>query len=287
MNDPARVARLLLEAAGPLMRASDGRAIMIHVDALPEEIESVPRRTILIGRDDADFERIERYSESAMGSVHVPAVTLNRLGQVKLGVIIALSSRLIDLGDTVVFLTGPYRALSDSLIVLTIGAEYDLFDSTDQPSIDEHIKRAVFHRCLAIALDLGHHGREGRKVGSLIVVGDAKHVLERSEQMILNPFKGYEDRERNILDDMMTETVREYSTLDGAFIVRGNGVIEAAGRRLKGGISEGLPSGLGSRHAAAAGITASTKSIAITISESDGTVRVWRAGRMVAAFEPS
>ena len=53
------------------------------------------------------------------------------------------------------------------------------------------------------------------------------------------------------------------------------------------GISEGLPSGLGARHAAAAGITASTKSIAFTVSESDGTVRVWRAGRLLASFEPS
>ena len=48
-----------------------------------------------------------------------------------------------------------------------------------------------------------------------------------------------------------------------------------------------LPSGLGSRHAAAAGITAYTKAIAITVSESDGTVRVWRAGKEFASFEPS
>ena len=51
--------------------------------------------------------------------------------------------------------------------------------------------------------------------------------------------------------------------------------------------SSGVPSGLGARHAAAAGITANTKSIALTVSESDGTVRVWRAGRLVASFETS
>jgi DNA integrity scanning protein DisA with diadenylate cyclase activity len=80
--------------------------------------------------------------------------------------------------------------------------------------------------------------------------------------------------------------VKEFSSLDGAFIIRGNGVIETAGARLKAGLSEGLPSGLGSRHAAAAGITANSRSIAITVSQSDGVVRVWRAGRMVASFEP-
>ena len=40
-------------------------------------------------------------------------------------------------------------------------------------------------------------------------------------------------------------------------------------------------------HAAAAGITANTKCIAFTVSESDGTVRVWRAGKLVADFETS
>jgi len=85
----------------------------------------------------------------------------------------------------------------------------------------------------------------------------------------------------------MSETVKEYSTLDGAFIIRGSGVVETAGARLKAGLSEGLPSGLGARHAAAAGITLSTRCIAITVSESDGTVRVWRAGKMVASFESS
>ena len=170
---------------------------------------------------------------------------------------------------------------------MTIGAEYELFDATEQRDIEEHIKRAVFDRVLSLALHLGAHGREGRKVGTLMVVGDYRHVAEQSEQMILNPFKGYPEKERNILDDRMTETVREFSSLDGAFLIRGNGMIETAGARLKAGISEGLPSGLGARHAAAAGITANTKSIAVTVSQSDGTVRVWRAGKMVASFEPS
>ena len=58
-------------------------------------------------------------------------------------------------------------------------------------------------------------------------------------------------------------------------------------QRPEAGVSEGLPSGLGSRHAAAAGITSNTKCIAFTVSESDGTVRVWRAGKMVADFETS
>ncbi|MHC4219193.1 MAG: DNA integrity scanning protein DisA nucleotide-binding domain protein [Planctomycetota bacterium] len=286
MSDAARVSRLLLESATTLAQSSNARAIVVYADALPE-LKAVPPRTILVARDEHDLRLTDKFAECNPTTITVPNVTLNRFGQVKLAAIIALSNRIIDLGDTVIFLTGPFRAMIDAVVVMTIGAEYELFDTTEQPSIDEHIKRAVFHRVLSLALHLGQHGREGRRVGALFVVGAARQVLGHCEQMILNPFKGYDEKHRNILDQAMTETVREYSSLDGAFIIRGNGVVETAGARLKVGLSQGLPSGLGARHAAAAGITANTRSIALTVSESDGAVRVWRAGKLVASFEPS
>ena len=285
MSDAERVSRLILESAVTLAQSSNARAIVVYVGALPA-LDAVPARTILVARDDAEVVLAGKFPESPT-VIRVPNVTLARFGQVKLAAIIALSNRIIDLGDTVIFLTGPFRSLIDSVVVMSIGVEYELFDTTEQPTIDEHIKRAVFHRVLALALDLGQHGREGRHIGALLIVGAAKQVIAHSEQMILNPFKGYDEKQRNILDDRMTETVKEYSSLDGAFIIRGNGVVETAGARIKVGMSEGLPSGLGARHAAAAGITANTRSIAVTVSESDGAVRVWRAGRLVASFEPS
>jgi DNA integrity scanning protein DisA with diadenylate cyclase activity len=287
MDDPVQRSRLLLQSADSLSDASDARAIMVAIDALPDEIENLPDRAVLVARDEGDRRLIRRYGIEPTAIIDVPDVELDRLGQVKLAAIIALSNRVLDLGDTVIFLTGPFRSIIDTLVVMSIGSEYELFDTTEQPTIDEHIKRAVFHRVLTLALELGQHGREGRRVGTLLVAGDHVQVLERSEQMILNPFKGYDERERNILDDRMLETIKEYSTLDGAFIIRGNGVVETAGARLTVGSTEGLPPGLGARHAAAVGVTANTRSIAITVSESDGTVRVFRAGRMVASFEPS
>lgn len=279
-----KVARLLLETATTIAKAINARSIIVAVDGLPE-MELVPPRTILAVRDAVDAERAERLASSAQATIEVPNVELDRMGQVKLAAIIALSYRVIELHDTVVFLAGPFRSMIDSLTVMTMGAEYELLDTTEQPDIDEHIKRAVFYRVLSLSLQIGQHGREGKKVGALFVLGDRPHVAELSEQMIMNPFKGYPEKERNILDDSMSETVKEYCAIDGAFLIRGNGVIDTAGARLKAGLSEGLPSGLGARHAAAAGITAATKSIAITVSQSDGTVRVWRAGKMLASFD--
>ncbi len=286
MDEPTQVARLLLESASTLAEATEARAIIVAVDALPE-FKSIPENTVLVTRDEEDERRSGRFADAIRAVIEVPNVELDRMSQVKLAAIIALSNRLLNLNDSAIFLTGPFRSIIDSLVVMTIGSEYELFDATDQPEIDEHIKRAVFHRVLTLALQLGQHGREGRKIGSLMVVGDHKRVMEQAEQMILNPFKGYDERERNLLADRMSETVKEFSSIDGAFIIRRTGVIETAGARIMAGITEGLPHGLGARHAAAAGITSVTKSIAVTVSESDGTVRVWRAGKMVASFEPA
>ncbi|MEM7227898.1 MAG: diadenylate cyclase [Planctomycetota bacterium] len=287
MNDPTRVARLLLESASALANSTNARAIIVAVDALPADIGSVPTRTMLIVRDDHDRARVEELGEPPMGVIEVPNVELDRLGQMKLAAILAIAERRLSMEDSVVCLAGPFRSLVDSMIIMSLGSEYELFNTADQPDLDEPIKSAVFHRVLTIALQLGQHGREGKRTGTLMVVGDHTHVLEQSEQMILNPFKGYAEAERNILNDDVAETVKEFSTIDGALIIRRDGVIETAGSRLKAGVSEGLPSGLGSRHAAAAGITLNSRAIAITVSESDGTVRVWRAGLLVASFEMS
>ena len=105
--------------------------------------------------------------------------------------------------------------------------------------------------------------------------------------MILNPFRGYSEEERNILDSSLERTVKELSAIDGAFVIRGDGVIEAAGAYLRSTATvTGLPRGLGARHYSAASITASTKATAITISESTGTVTVYRGGKIVIEIEP-
>ena len=88
------------------------------------------------------------------------------------------------------------------------------------------------------------------------------------------------------MDDSMKETVKEIAKLDGAFIIKGNGVVVSACATLRPALAgEELPQGFGARHAAAAAITASTKSFAITLSESTGDVRVWRRGTMITEIE--
>ena len=126
-------------------------------------------------------------------------------------------------------------------------------------------------------------GREGRTVGTLFVVGDSDRVLSQSHQLVFNPFHGYPEEERNILDHRLEETIKEFSAIDGAFVVRGDGVVLSAGRYLapRSKLEEPLPQGLGTRHEAAASITVTTDAIAVCVSQSTGTVSIFKRGRMI------
>jgi len=110
--------------------------------------------------------------------------------------------------------------------------------------------------------------------------------MQLSQQMIINPFLGYPEEQLNILNPELEETIKEFSAIDGAFIIKENGVLVTAGRHLNAAPDiRDLPSGLGSRHIAAAGITNVTKAAAIVISESSGNVSVFKNGKLFVTIE--
>ncbi|MFA4662924.1 DNA integrity scanning protein DisA nucleotide-binding domain protein [Pyrococcus kukulkanii] len=143
----------------------------------------------------------------------------------------------------------------------------------------------IVQRALEIAIELSIEGREGKPVGTIFVIGDTKEVMKHSHQIVPNPFKGHN---LNILDPKVKPIIKEFSFLDGAFIITSKGRILAAGRYLDvdpKSLEVTLPQGLGSRHLASAAITKVTKAIAITLSES-GTVRVFKDGQIVLEYNP-
>ena len=116
-------------------------------------------------------------------------------------------------------------------------------------------------RLTAIATDLAIGGREGKSIGAMFVLGDHLEVIKRSKQLILNPFHGYAEEDRSILNPFMDETIKELALIDGAFIVQGNGVVESAGCLIQGKSDEiELPGGLVQARSCS-GITQSTDSL--------------------------
>ena len=103
--------------------------------------------------------------------------------------------------------------------------------------------------------------------------------------LILNPFHGYSEEDRNLLNPFIDETIKEYSLLDGAFIINNNGVVESAGSLIHTDNQITLPGGLGTRHAAAIAISKAVDCIALTISSSTGQVSLFRNGKMLPLFD--
>ena len=279
---------IMIDAAVQVAKKVKAKAVLIYVDSLndvgvvAEKVKKVTQ-LILVARDEKDELRGKEHANKIL---RVPDLDLTRLAQIKMATLMAFSQRLLSPGEEFVFLVGIKGQSLDTLVTMTVGKEFEIFQTVDQPKLTEHVKRVVFQQVLTIALELAQQGREGKPVGALLVVGDHKEVQKYCQQNIINPFRGYTEKERNILNDVIKETVKEFCTIDGAFVIKGNGVIVSAGTTLRPNISgEALPLALGTRHSSAAAITASTRSLAITLSESTGTVRVWRKGQMITEIE--
>ncbi|NTV00231.1 MAG: hypothetical protein HGA55_03800 [Methanoregulaceae archaeon] len=140
----------------------------------------------------------------------------------------------------------------------------------------------VLDAVIRVAVEIAREGREGQAVGTSFVVGDTGNVLEHSRQFVLNPFQGHPEAERQVTDAGTWGHIKEFAQLDGAFIITGSGLIEAAGRYITSDTSHvNLPGGLGSRHSSVAGITQLTRSIGIVVSQSGGLVSLIREGKIV------
>lgn len=148
------------------------------------------------------------------------------------------------------------------------------------------IDRGVLEHVVVLAIELAREGREGRKVGALFVVGDHEAVLERSRPLILDPLFGHPAEAKHITDPNVKETLKELSQLDGAFVISAEGEVISACRYLNASsVGITLPMGLGSRHMAAASITAETDAVAVVASESS-MVRIFDDGELISEIIP-
>jgi DNA integrity scanning protein DisA with diadenylate cyclase activity/mannitol/fructose-specific phosphotransferase system IIA component (Ntr-type) len=281
--------RLVCEHAVALAQEVRAKAIMLHVDAMGslDFLPYIPDtiKTILVTRDRA---AISGKLASLGAVVQVPFPGLNRTSQVALSLLFGLSQGLFGKKDRVVGVFGvPESGILDSLMVIDVDREVPTYlpMQSDTPLGD--VEPQVLERVLQIATDLAREGREGRSVGLTFVLGDSERVQTLSQQLVINPFRGYRDEERSILDPSLEETIKEFSTIDGAFILRGDGVVLTAGAYLRAEKEvESLPSGLGARHTAAGAVTAQTDALAVVLSQSTGRVSMFKGGRMILSLEP-
>ncbi len=283
--------RIMIETACSIAKKTQSRGVLIYADMI-EDYESLAKigqekqtDLILVVKSETSFQEARSVFEKVL---QIPNIPLGRINQIKMAIIQALSRGMVQKGDKWVCLSGmPQSKALDNLLILEFGKEFEVLFSSDLPIISEIAKPEVFETLLRLALEISMEGKEGRKpTGAIFILGKHKDVLKYSHPMVINPFQGYPEEDRNILDHRLKETVKEFSSIDGAFIVREDGIILAAGRHLDAsGENIEIPLGLGSRHRAAAGITSLTDALAIVISEETGEVRIFHHGKILMEIE--
>lgn len=151
---------------------------------------------------------------------------------------------------------------------------------------DRGVNPEVLEDVLYLAVEIAREGREGRKIGTMFVVGDSDNVLKHSRPLILDPLVGHPPETKRIDKPDVRESLKELAQLDGAFVISGDGVALSAARHIDV-TSQGveIPLGLGSRHMAAASITRATRAVAVVVSESS-MVRVFDNGALISEVIP-
>ena len=175
----------------------------------------------------------------------------------------------------------------DSLSVIHLGEHLERLSAQDLRRLDTQVPLETLRAVVDLATEIGREGREGQPVGTIFVVGDTRKVQSMSYPQCFNPFRGYSRSERDVRDVRVREQIKEIAKLDGAIIIRRDGVAVAACVYLDApaeGIT--LSKGLGARHWAAAAISKKSKAVAVTVSQSSGTVRVYLRGELVLYIEP-
>jgi DNA integrity scanning protein DisA with diadenylate cyclase activity len=175
----------------------------------------------------------------------------------------------------------------DSLSVIHLGEHLERLTARDLRQLDTQVPLETLRAVVDLATEIGREGREGKPVGTMFVVGDTAKVLRMSRPLNFNPFRGYSRKEKDIRDRKVREQIKDIAQLEGAIIIRRDGVAVAACMFLDV-LAEGitLSKGLGTRHWAAAAISRKTDAIAVAVSQSSGTVRIFQDGTVALRIEP-
>ncbi len=284
----AKETRLFVENAFQLARSLEIQSLLVQADrrrdiALVEKCRKA-ERVIWVTRAS---EKNDKKAVEGDLRVSVPATPMARLSQVNLGLFVAVVKGYIDLDESVLCLSGVAGSKRlDTLTITHARHDFQWFRRHDLKRVQNLFAADLLMRVLDISLRLASEGREGKSIGTIFVIGDLEELSPYLRQMILNPCAGHPRRSRNLHNPDFLETIRELAALDGAFIVSGRGVVEAAGTYLNAPSGKiQVRSGLGARHTAAAAITAHSAAASVVLSQSSGTITVYHGGEAILDFE--
>ncbi len=281
--------RSLLFASRRVAVENDAEALLILAE-LPYDFTGIKkylrRVRLVVASDKPDVQRAATDDEvDLVPLLHEPQTRQVQLSQALLE---AIADDLLETGSKIVALyAGFERETLDSMTLIHLAEHLAKLTSRDLRRLETQVPLETLRLVVDLAVEIGREGREGKPVGALFVVGNHRKVMPLSHEQVHDPFRGYAHKERLIRSPRVRESIKELAQIDGAFVVTAEGVVQAAGRILDAP-AEGLTlsKGLGARHWAAAAISKATNAVAIAVSESTGTVRIFQNGFVVLRIEP-
>jgi len=286
---------VLLQAARQLVQEMPADAVLLLTETnldWPTVLEHLGGCRLLVAAQDSHLTKRlkEEHGLTVLDIDPGPTPTQERMS---LALLEAVANEKLQSGADVVALYNGIEAEEgkpehiDSLSVIHLGEHLERLSAQELRKLDTKVPLETLRAVVDLAAAIGREGREGKPVGTMFVVGDTRKVMSMARPINFNPFRGYSASERDIRDRKVREQIKDIAQLEGALIIRRDGVAVAACMYLDV-LAEGitLSKGLGSRHWAAAAISQKTDAIAVAVSQSSGTVRIFQDGELVLRIEP-
>ena len=279
----------LLDAAARLVAETDSEAILV----LAEQRLDWARVRAITGTAAVLVAAEEEATVAGATDHGLRAVTLDvgslpvheRLAQALLECVAA--EMVPPEAQVVAVYSGFEAGVIDSVSLLRLEEHLGQLTVRDLRSIETKVPLETLKLVVDLAVEIGREGREGKPVGTLFIVGDSRKVIQSSHSAGFDPVRGYSRSERRLSDPRVREGIKEIAQLDGAFVVGSDATVEAAARYIDASAENvSVAKGLGARHWAAAAITRRTRSVAVAVSETSGTVRIFQNGEVVLRIEP-
>lgn len=281
----------VVEAAGNLACSVKADAILFLLDGetdwerLRELVPSEIKRILVAADRGEELEGADRFGLVPLVLNKEDSPLLERLQHALIEAV--ADEHLASHCDVIAVYCGFEVNRVDSISIIRLDERMRRFTSRDLQRLESSVPLNNLKIVIDLAVQIGREGREGKKVGTMFIVGDTRKVLQHCKDSGFDPLKGYSRKHRNLHDPRVREDIKEIAQMDGGFVVSPDAVVERS-RQIIEVLHENLQlsKGLGSRHWAGAAISQRTKAIAIVVSQSSGTVRVFQNGALVLRIEP-
>lgn len=278
-----------VEAGVKLVKASDAEALLVLLSRATDwtrlKKKTANHVLVIATHDEAIHEAAE---EADIHSIHLEIPEASVQNQLTQAVLASVAAEIVKPGSTIVSIYSGFDTENiDTISVLKLTERLGRLTARDLRKLKTKVPLDTLKTVVDLAVAIGREGREGKPVGTMFVVGDHRKVLVESRPGGFDVVKGYPRKERNIFDTKVREGIKEIAQLDGMFVIAADGTVEGSSRIIDTSPVElTMTKGLGSRHFSGAAISKNTKAIAVVVSQTNGTVRIFQNGEVVLRIEP-